>query len=66
MDWLTSLNSRLSRWAMYLAVAGLFGIVIVVVGSVFGERLHLAGIAYPEAFGGPASPPDGWGRPPWA
>ena len=35
MDWLTSLNSRLSRWAMYLAVAGLFGIVIVVVGSVF-------------------------------
>lgn len=35
MDWLTSLNARLSRWAMYLAVAGLFGIVVVVVGSVF-------------------------------
>jgi tRNA pseudouridine38-40 synthase len=30
------------------------------------QGLHLAGIAYPEAFGGAASPPDGWGRPPWA
>ena len=35
MDWLTSLNARLSRWAMYLAVTGLLGIVVVVVGSVF-------------------------------
>ena len=35
MDWLTNMNARLSRWAMYLAVTGLFGIVIVVVGSVF-------------------------------
>ena len=25
MDWLTSLNARLSRWAMYIAVAGLLG-----------------------------------------
>jgi TRAP-type C4-dicarboxylate transport system permease small subunit len=30
MDWLTAINSRLSRWAMYLAVAGLLGIVAVV------------------------------------
>ena len=34
MDWLTSLNARLSRWALYIAVAGLLGIVGVVVGSV--------------------------------
>ena len=34
MNWLTHLNSRLSRWAMYIAVAGLLGIVGVVVGSV--------------------------------
>jgi TRAP-type C4-dicarboxylate transport system permease small subunit len=30
MDVLTAVNSRLSRWAMYLAVAGLLGIVAVV------------------------------------
>ena len=35
MNWLTALNSRLSRWAMYIAVAGLIGIVAVVVSSVF-------------------------------
>ena len=35
MNWLTTINSRLSRWAMYIAVAGLIGIVIVVVSSVF-------------------------------
>lgn len=35
MNWLTAVNSRLSRWAMYLAVTGLLGIVVVVVGSVF-------------------------------
>lgn len=35
MKWLTALNSRLSRWAMYIAVAGLLGIVVVVVSSVF-------------------------------
>jgi TRAP-type C4-dicarboxylate transport system permease small subunit len=34
MQWLTWLNSRLSRWAMYIAVAGLLGIVGVVFGSV--------------------------------
>ena len=34
MKWLTALNSRLSRWAMYLAVAGLLGIVVVVVYGV--------------------------------
>ena len=30
MDFLTALNSRLCRWAMYIAVAGLLGIVAVV------------------------------------
>ena len=39
MDWLTSLNARLSRWAMYIAVAGLLGIVITVVGSVIWRYL---------------------------
>ena len=34
MNWLTKLDARLSRWAMYLAVACLLGIVAVVVGSV--------------------------------
>lgn len=34
MNWLTSLDARLSRWAMYLAVTCLLGIVGVVVGSV--------------------------------
>jgi TRAP-type C4-dicarboxylate transport system permease small subunit len=35
MDWLTNLNARLSRWALYAAVAGLLRIVGVVVCSVF-------------------------------
>jgi TRAP-type C4-dicarboxylate transport system permease small subunit len=30
MAWLTALNSRLSRWAMYLASAGLVGLIVVV------------------------------------
>jgi TRAP-type transport system small permease protein len=30
MDWLTSLNARLSRWALYVAVAALLSIVAVV------------------------------------
>jgi TRAP-type C4-dicarboxylate transport system permease small subunit len=30
MSWLTSLNARLSRWALYVAVAALLGIVAVV------------------------------------
>lgn len=34
MKWLTWLNSRLSRWAMYIAVGCLLGIVGVVFGSV--------------------------------
>lgn len=34
MDLLTSINSRLSRWAMYLAVTGLLGIVAVVFTAV--------------------------------
>jgi TRAP-type transport system small permease protein len=34
MKWLTALNSRLSRWAMYIAVAALLGIVATVVWGV--------------------------------
>jgi TRAP-type C4-dicarboxylate transport system permease small subunit len=34
MKWLTWLNSRLSRWALYIAVSCLIGIVGVVFGSV--------------------------------
>ncbi len=34
MNWLTCLNAQLSRWAMYIAVTCLLGIVGVVVGSV--------------------------------
>jgi TRAP-type C4-dicarboxylate transport system permease small subunit len=30
MQWLTAVNSRLSRWAMYIAVAALLGIVMIV------------------------------------
>ena len=30
MEWLTSLNARLSRWALYIAVAALLSIVAVV------------------------------------
>ena len=39
MNWLTTLDARLSRWAMYLAVACLLGIVGVVVGSVIWRYL---------------------------
>ena len=39
MNWLTNLNARLSRWAMYVAVACLLGIVGVVVGSVIWRYL---------------------------
>ena len=34
MKWLTSLNARLSRWSLYIAVACLLSIVAVVLGSV--------------------------------
>ena len=34
MTWLTAVNSRLSRWAMYIAVAGLLGLVALVVWGV--------------------------------
>ncbi|SDG72578.1 TRAP transporter small permease [Propionivibrio dicarboxylicus] len=34
MHWLTKLNEYLSRWAMYIAVASLLGIVGTVLGSV--------------------------------
>jgi len=39
MNWLTNLNARLSRWSLYIAVAGLLGIVGVVVGSVIWRYL---------------------------
>ena len=39
MNWLTCLNAHLSRWAMYIAVACLLGIVGVVVGSVIWRYL---------------------------
>ena len=34
MGWLTAVNSRLSRWAMYIAVACLLGLVALVVFGV--------------------------------
>lgn len=34
MNWLTQLDARLSRWAMYIAVVCLLGIVATVLGSV--------------------------------
>ena len=34
MNWLTAVNSRLSRWAMYVACACLFGLLAVVVYGV--------------------------------
>lgn len=34
MNWLSCMNARLSRWAMYFAVASLLGIVAIVVWGV--------------------------------
>lgn len=34
MKWLSIVNARLSRWALYFAIACLFGIVATVLGSV--------------------------------
>jgi len=34
MSWLTCMNAKLSRWALYIAVASLLGIVAVVAWSV--------------------------------
>jgi TRAP-type C4-dicarboxylate transport system permease small subunit len=48
MKWLTALNSRLSRWAMYAAVAGLLGIVIVVVYGVVKRYVFNDSQAYVE------------------
>ena len=39
MKWLTNLNARLSRWALYIAVACLLSIVAVVLGSVIWRYL---------------------------
>lgn len=39
MNWLTSVNVRLSRWAMYIAVVCLLGIVADVLGAVFWRYL---------------------------
>jgi TRAP-type C4-dicarboxylate transport system permease small subunit len=48
MKWLTALNSRLSRWAMYAAVAGLLGIVVVVVYGVVKRYVFNDSQAYVE------------------
>lgn len=48
MKWLTELNLRLSRWAMYLAVAGLLGIVAVVVYGVAKRYIFNDSQAYVE------------------
>lgn len=41
MSWLTSLNARLSRWALYIAVTALLGIVAVVFfGVVMRYAFH--------------------------
>ena len=37
MKWLTAMNTRLSRWAMYIACTGLAGLVCVVDYSVIGR-----------------------------
>ena len=54
MKWLTALNSRLSRWAMYLAVAGLLGIVGVVVYGVVLRYVFNDAPAYVEQVGADA------------
>jgi len=48
MKWLTALNTRLSRWAMYAAVAGLLGIVGVVVYGVVMRYVFNDSQAYVE------------------
>jgi len=48
MSWLTGLNARLSRWAMYLAIAGLFGIVAVVCWGVSRRYVFNEPQAYVE------------------
>lgn len=48
MRWLTVVNARLSRWAMYLAVTGLFGIVCVVVWGVVKRYVFDAPQPYVE------------------
>ena len=62
LRWLTPINARIARLCMYLAVAGLFGIVIVVAWQVFGryvlndtptwaEALALVLVLYVTMFG---------------
>ena len=48
MNWLTKLNGRLSRWAMYLAVASLLGIVGTVLGSVIWRDVLNAAPSWSE------------------
>jgi TRAP-type transport system small permease protein len=48
MNWLTALNSRLSRWAMYIAVAGLLGLVVLVVWGVIKRYVFNDAQAYIE------------------
>lgn len=62
LGWLTAINAPVARFCMYLAVAGLFGIVIVVAYQVFGryvmndtptwaESLALVLVLYVTMFG---------------
>ena len=48
MDWLTAVNSRLSRWAMYIAVACLLGLVALVVFGVVKRYVFNDAQAYIE------------------
>ena len=48
MTWLTAVNSRLSRWAMYIAVAGLLGLVVLVVWGVVKRYVFNDAQAYVE------------------
>jgi TRAP-type C4-dicarboxylate transport system permease small subunit len=48
MPWLTALNARLSRWAMYGAVASLLGIVALVVFGVVKRYVFNDSQAYVE------------------
>lgn len=48
MKLLTAVNSRLSRWAMYIAVACLFGLVAIVFWSVLRRYLFNDAPSYAE------------------
>ena len=50
MEWLTAINSRLSRWAMYIAVAALLGIVMLVDFGVVKRYVYNDAQPYVEQF----------------